>query len=714
MLIVRTFWLLLLAMIWAAPAGAVPIITGFGPRLGGPGTTVTLNGSGLGGVNAVNFNGAQATITFISSTAVQVIVPPNAVTGAIYIRDVQGFTYDTGAAGLVDFLASPRITSVKRISPPASTPAEEVSIAPGNVIEVTGANFLSFSDPQFADLVRVDFTGVTGPVRLVPSTIGTTVLQVVAPSTGVSGPLTVNTPVGTVTTPGDLYYQPIITRFTPTAVAGAVVEIVGFSLKGANQVLFGNTPATITSVSPTNVLVKVPLIVSPARLTIFTPGGAYLTSTNFNLAPTIDAFTPLGGSIATAVTLTGSGLAGATKVRFGNQDASIVSTTPGQIETVVPLGASTGPITVITPWGTNVTANNFFLPPKLVSVIPNRAKPGTQVTLTGTSLTGITEVRLGGTNAAFVPISDTTVSVTIPQGAVTGTITVVNPAGLSLPGVSFTVLGLQPIIETFTPESGSAGTVVTLAGLNFLGTTGIDFSNAPASTFSILSDTSLTVTVPAGARSGPIVVRNAFGSGPTPRMFIVGTSASLGVTMVANPFSGLAGETLSLNLEVKNGGPLPAAGSVVTLKLPDGLDYVDSTLLGGTISFLADGLLWNLGSVGANQSIPGFIRVKPRFVGTFPVQATATTTTADPIATDNVAALTLYGVLPQLNYRGRNGTNLVLGWSSQALDYVLQSAVSLAPAQWLPVGEAPVLVQDELRLEIPATGAGRWFRLAPR
>lgn len=712
MFVSRLFTLLLLSGWLVDSAWAVPKITNFSPRSGAPGATITLTGSGLGTVNAVNFNGAQATILAASASVLRVIVPPNALNGAIFVRDTQGFTYDTGAALLPDFLATPRITSVKRVSPPADSPAEEVRIAPGNIVEVIGANYLSFTDPGFAQAVRVDFTGPNGNLRVVPNTIGTTVLQVTVPNGGVSGRVTVITPVGTVTSVGDLFYQPIVTRFTLVAAAGKDIEIAGTSLKGASQVIFGDIPVTPSSVSNTNIIVRVPAIIAPVRLTVVTPGGAFLTGGNFSLAPTINGFTPPGGPTATPVTITGSGLAGATKVRFGTKDAPVVSATPGEVKTLVPIGATTGPLTVITPLGTNTTSSNFFLPPIVSSVTPNRAKAGANVTVTGTSLTGATEVRVAGTLAEHTVLSDTNLTVKVPEGAVSGLLQVINPGGTN--GLPFTVLGREPIIESFTPESGLAGTVVKLVGLNFIGTTAVEFSNAPASTFNVASDTNLTVTVPAGARSGPITVRNAFGTGRTTRNFVIGTNTSLSLEFSANPISVLPGETLVLNLEVKNGGPLPSAGTQVRLLLPDGLDYVDSTLFSGTISLLLDGLVWDVGTVGVNQSVLGFLRMAPRFVGAFPVTATASTTTPDPVKTDNKRELTVSAGAPGLNFRGREGNNLILGWPIEAVDYALQSTPSLEPALWTPVTLQPVEFQDELRVQVPLTGGERWYRLAPR
>lgn len=717
MFVARFLKLLLLGSWGFLPVWAVPKITDFAPAFGAPGATITIYGTGLEKVNAVNFNdfkGAQATLTFVSRTALQVIVPLTAVNGPIFVSDSDGFTYDSGAARLPDFLTTPRITSVKRFSPPANTPEEEVRVAPGNIVQVTGANYISFSDPRFQQAVRVEFAGLNGPIRVIPSSVGPTTVQAIAPAAAVSGPLTVFTPIGAAQSVGDLYFQPIVTRFTTVAPMGTVIELAGRSFKGATQVLFGNQAVTPLTVSPTNVTVQVPLITAPVRLTLITPGGAFMTAGNFALAPTITAFTPAGGPASTAVSITGTGLAGATKVRFGNVDGTVISASPGEVKTLVPLAATTGPITVITPFGTNTSSTPFFLPPRLTSVVPNRAKPGVTVALNGTSLTGATAVRFAGTPAVFQRINDTLIAATVPENAGTGPVVVENPGGITVPGVAFSVLGRQPIIDDFTPDAGQLGTVVTLVGLNFAGTTAIHFSNAPASTFTVLSDTNLTVSVPIGAKSGPIEVMNGFGTGRTLRNFIVGNDTALSLTLSANPQSVLAGEALVLRLELRNTGPLPAASSTVTLKIADGLDYVDSTLITGSINFLEDGLVWEVGTVDVNQSILGLLRMRPRFVGNFAVEAAAATSTPEPELSDNVRDVTVFAVLPRLEIRGMEDGHWVLGWPARAIDYLLYGSPSLAPPNWAPVTNVPVQVQDELRVAVPLTGQERWFRLAPR
>jgi hypothetical protein len=59
------------------------------------------------------------------------------------------------------------------------------------------------------------------------------------------------------------------------------------------------------------------------------------------------------------VTITGAGLAGATQVAFGGVPATIVSDTATMIVATVPAGATTGFVTVTTPYGTATSKRVF-------------------------------------------------------------------------------------------------------------------------------------------------------------------------------------------------------------------------------------------------------------------------------------------------------------------------------------------------------------------
>ncbi len=86
---------------------------------------------------------------------------------------------------------------------------------------------------------------------------------------------------------------------------------------------------------------------------------------------------------------------------------------------------------------------------------------------------------------------------------------------------------LSPQITTFSPKTGSVGTSVTITGSNFAPGTGVTFSpNVPASQVNVLSDTTISCRVPAGAVTGPITVSNSAGSSRSTENFTVAPAAS--------------------------------------------------------------------------------------------------------------------------------------------------------------------------------------------
>jgi len=64
------------------------------------------------------------------------------------------------------------------------------------------------------------------------------------------------------------------------------------------------------------------------------------------------------------------------------------------------------------------------------------------------------------------------------------------------------------------------GTLVTITGTNFTGTTSVAFGSV-LSAFTVVSDTQITATVPAGAVSGKLVVVTPAGSATSKKGFSV-------------------------------------------------------------------------------------------------------------------------------------------------------------------------------------------------
>jgi hypothetical protein len=231
----------------------------------------------------------------------------------------------------------------------------------------------------------------------------------------------------------------------------------------------------------------------------------------------ITSFSPASGTVGTTVTISGSGLSGASGVSFGGTAASFTVVSPTQISATVPSGATSGPISVTTPNGSATSASSFAVVPKISGFTPTGGTVGTTVTINGSAFTGATDVRFNGTPSAFTVVSYGRITATVPADAVTGKITVTTPSGSASTGTNFQV---KPTISGFTPTSGPVGTIVTINGTGFAGATAVKFHTTAAS-FTIVSGTQLRATLPAGATTGVISVSTLSGTAKSGTKFRV-------------------------------------------------------------------------------------------------------------------------------------------------------------------------------------------------
>jgi len=157
---------------------------------------------------------------------------------------------------------------------------------------------------------------------------------------------------------------PTITSFSPTSGAvGTSISITGTNLNGATSVSIGGVAATTFAVvSATSVTATVPSAAVTGKISIVTPQGTATSASNFTVsaaAPTITAVSPTSGQVGTSVALTGTNFTGATGVKFNGTAATFSITDASHISTSVPSGATTGPISVVTPGGTATSSGSF-------------------------------------------------------------------------------------------------------------------------------------------------------------------------------------------------------------------------------------------------------------------------------------------------------------------------------------------------------------------
>jgi uncharacterized repeat protein (TIGR03803 family) len=137
-----------------------------------------------------------------------------------------------------------------------------------------------------------------------------------------------------------------------------------------------------------------------------------------------------------------------------------------------------------------------------------KGKVAAKIGILGQGFTGATSVKFGGATANFTVVSDTYISATVPAAAKTGAVTVATTSGTRTSNQNFMV---TPAIKTIAPATGSVGTKVIVTGTGFTGATKVTVGAAVA-TFVVNSASQITVTVPAAAKTGKIVVTTPGGT----------------------------------------------------------------------------------------------------------------------------------------------------------------------------------------------------------
>jgi hypothetical protein len=162
-------------------------------------------------------------------------------------------------------------------------------------------------------------------------------------------------------------------------------------------------------------------------------------SLSVGLGPSVETQTT-SGKVGAKVVILGTNLTGTTKVSFNGTTATFTVVKSSEIKTKVPAGGTTGTVTVTTPSGTLNSNAAFRVTPLTKSFTPKSGPLGTQVQITGVSLTQTTEVAFGGVAATnFTVNSDTEVTATVPAGALTGPITITTAGGTVASAASFKV-----------------------------------------------------------------------------------------------------------------------------------------------------------------------------------------------------------------------------------------------------------------------------------
>lgn len=244
----------------AAPTVDVaPTILGvtpaFGPEAGG--TEVTINGTDLTGVNAVNFGGVPGTdLTVVSPTQLTVRTP--AGVGPVDIV-ASGATGTATLQNGFSYVPAPVDNEAGTVVSVTPTSGPEVG---GTEVTLVGAGFAEATGVDFGNTPGVNFTVVSDNEIRVTSPAGEGAVAVVvtgAPNGSIQAPVPFNY-IAPVEVP-----EVIITSVAPNtgpAAGGTVVTIIGENFMEGDTATFGDVAAIST------------VVVSPTELRAITPNGA--------------------------------------------------------------------------------------------------------------------------------------------------------------------------------------------------------------------------------------------------------------------------------------------------------------------------------------------------------------------------------------------------------------------------------------------------------
>ncbi len=198
--------------------------------------------------------------------------------------------------------------------------------------------------------------------------------------------------------------------------------------------------------------------------------------------------------------------------------------------------------------------------PTVTAVTPTSITPPARLTVTGTNLDRVSQARLGSTVLAIAAQSATSLVLDVPAGASSNFLTLVDSSGTARQSAQqISVIGAMAV-ATFSPATVAPGATLTISGTALDRAGRIEFAGGVSAAIATRTGTTaLTVTVPNGAQTGPVVAVTASGER---------AASAAAVTVVAR-------------IEVTNAGAVNVApGGTVTLT-GSGFGEVSGVTVGG-------------------------------------------------------------------------------------------------------------------------------------
>jgi hypothetical protein len=467
-----------------------PSISNITPSPASVGELLYVNGSNFVIDGTTLYFGSYSGITSCKSTIYLSVTVPE-ITNGVYNVTVQTITPDS---------SNPVNLTIGVSLIPTITSFYPDNAYTGDTISIIGSNFFTEqTNVSFGQTIASNVT-VTSETSL-EAVVGAST-QIGTMTVLISNDLGGNSLSG-FTVIGDVTYPTIISILPLNQPAGGTVTLSGtnFNTNGNPLIVFGEYTATIISLSATGCTVKLNSSVSSGSIPVSLNNGYGTATYTYSvytppLGPVITGFNPDNGSVGDIISISGTnftvGVGNA--VYFGGVVSTVVNgVSSTQITAKIPTWTPSGIIGVtITTIGGSFTKDGFTInttnPPTITSIGPSNqyGAAGSDIHIYGTNfsdpllLTQGTTVSFGstymGTTFSTSYIDSTHVVTTLPLNIVgdgqfvTGYIFITTNSGSCSSNSTFDIYkqpigGLQaPVITSFSPTSGNAGTEIIING----------------------------------------------------------------------------------------------------------------------------------------------------------------------------------------------------------------------------------------------------------
>jgi len=387
-------------------------ILGIEPLQARPGDIITITGTYLNLVEEVIFVKNKSVTAFESQskTQLQVKIPADAQTGIIVLSNGEPEPILVES----EIIVSVSLPAVIQISP---NPVKAATL-----LSLQGTNL---------DLVRdVIFGGGKKVTDFISKSQDKIELMVPADAKDGKIKLVVASEVEVESAAELVMAVPVIAGISPNPVEnGQTLTVTGTDLDLITSATFGGgKPGTLLGGTAAEIRITVPLDATEGPVTFGTAAGKSVSSVQLGLLmPTITSLSPLELKANTSLTITGTEFDIVVAVVFtGGNRVTVTGATETEIVVTVPSGTLSGPITLVTTNGTEITSAESLtmlasnVP--LITSMPLSMKPGQMITVLGEKLNLLTDVIFPGEVKAtmFGEKTATRLEVVVPMTAAKG------------------------------------------------------------------------------------------------------------------------------------------------------------------------------------------------------------------------------------------------------------------------------------------------------